>query len=70
VGGVYIIAEREARQLIVVQGSGISISICLFVCACVALRNATSTSFSVWAYSRSERHLYNMDMNHYIYGTK
>ena len=52
--GLEIIAEREARQLIMVQGSRISASVCLYVClyicACVMLRNARSTSFSVRAY--------------------
>ena len=46
-----VIAEQETRQLIVVQGSGISASAYLFICACVTLRNAISTSFSARAYS-------------------
>ena len=44
-----LIAEREARQLIVVQDSQISASVYLFVCLCVTLRNARSTKFSMWA---------------------
>ena len=54
-----VIAERETRQLIVVQGNGISASAYLFICACVTLRNAISTSFSARAYSH---HPYNIRM--------
>jgi len=41
-----IIAERVARQLIVVQGSRISASVYLFICLWMCnVRNAGSTSF-------------------------
>jgi len=54
-----VVAEQETRQLIVVQGNGISASAYLFICACVMLRNAISTSFSARAYSQ---HPYNIRM--------
>ena len=43
-----LIAEHEARQLIVVQDSQI-LGWHIFVCLCVMLRNARSTSFSTQA---------------------
>jgi len=70
-----LIAEWEARQLIVVQGSRISASIylhmCLYICVCVTLRNARSTSFSAQAYVLTKQMLTSslqyQDMNCYLY---